>query len=147
MDFLRGVGKVIGGVFDALGLQSELQPRSSLISTIDKPKKTKSTSENVDTADGEDRTPLFYACQNGNAEMVNYLLDQGAEVNWSDNSNQTPLFIACQNGRTEVVRILLEHEAVVNCTDNDDRTPLFYAIQNDHTAIVNLLIEYGAHVN
>lgn len=43
-------------------------------------------------------TPLFIASQSGNTEVVQFLLDHGADLNIHTHYNASPLYIAAQNG-------------------------------------------------
>ena len=48
-------------------------------------------------------TPLNLASQNGHKEIVNALIEAGANVNKADNDGMTPLDMACCNGHKEIV--------------------------------------------
>jgi ankyrin repeat protein len=50
-------------------------------------------------------TPLMYACDNGQAEIVRLLLDRGASRKSKDSVGQTALDIAKKSGRTEIVAL------------------------------------------
>lgn len=54
---------------------------------------------------------LLQACQQGNAEEVRLLLQQGAEVNVRNMQGDTPVGIAIKNGHTGLVQLLLQHGA------------------------------------
>ena len=54
---------------------------------------------------------LLQACQQGNAEKVRLLLQQGAEVNVRNMQGDTPMGIAIKNGHTGLVQLLLQHGA------------------------------------
>lgn len=71
---------------------------------------------NVTTCDG--LTGLHEAAICGNCEMVEYLLQQGANINCCDNEGWTPLHAAASLGQTKIVELLLSHQAdvtIVNC--------------------------------
>lgn len=58
------------------------------------------------------QTPLFFACDRGNLEMVRLLIDHGADVNVEDTFyHASPLSWAAQKDRVEVVKLLLDHGA------------------------------------
>ena len=50
---------------------------------------------------------LFSACKSGNADLVKYLVEHGANVN--NENGKTPLVIACEKGRKSIVKYLVEH--------------------------------------
>ena len=43
-------------------------------------------------------TPLFWACEKGNKDVVKYLVEHGADINEENRFGVTPLFIACERG-------------------------------------------------
>lgn len=61
------------------------------------------------------RTPLYVACENGYPEVVQKLINYGANVNekkaWCINQYKSPLRIACEMGQVEVVKLLLKSGA------------------------------------
>ena len=67
---------------------------------------------NVNTTYRYDRTPLSFACDRGNVEIVKLLLDAGATVNAKDSFyGATPLTWASSKGYVEIVGMLLERGA------------------------------------
>ena len=64
------------------------------------------------------KTPLYYACEEGNTEIVKLLLSKDANINegYSTDSSsfKSPLYIACEEGNDEVVKILLDNDADIN---------------------------------
>lgn len=57
------------------------------------------------------RTPLHVASDYGHAEVVDYLLSKGANVNVQDKHKITPLLNACYEGHADCVKLLLEKGA------------------------------------
>jgi Ankyrin repeats (3 copies) len=54
-------------------------------------------------------TPLFYACDRGNAEIVKILIEHGADVNITDKFYKaTPIIWAVQRDHADVVKLLVE---------------------------------------
>jgi ankyrin repeat protein len=93
-------------------------------------------------------SPLVCAAENGRADVVDALLDAGADVNKGTGykRNDTPLLMASENGHTEVVRLLLNAGADVSRSDVDAITALGKAAREGHYQIVKLLLEGGADV-
>lgn len=56
---------------------------------------------------------LLQACEQGDAEKVRFLLQQGAEVNARNVRGDTPLGIAIKNGHTAIVQLLIQHGASI----------------------------------
>ena len=67
----------------------------------------------VNNKDKEGLTPLHFAVQQGNLELVRYLVESAAGVNNRDNEGLTPLHFAVQQGNLEVERYLVESKADV----------------------------------
>lgn len=90
-------------------------------------------------------SPIRYAIDNDNREMLRLLLERGAEVN-ERAFGWTALHAAARNGKTEAVRCLLEHGAEVNALAFGD-TALHEAAENGKTEVVRCLLEHGAEVD
>ncbi len=96
---------------------------------------------------------LVYVCRGdrgGNSQVVQELLDQGADVNITNYKDQTALHCAAKAGFVEPVRILLSHGARVNAQDREGDTPLHAACRSsikNHARlqeVVDLLVSKGA---
>lgn len=90
----------------------------------------------VDTVDYLGRTALCIASERGYLNVVNFLLDEGADVNFN---NSSPLFSASRNGHLEIVKSLVH--AGSNITIEEPVTlmyPVEYA-QNLYPDIVTFL--------
>ncbi|MBN2081963.1 ankyrin repeat domain-containing protein [bacterium] len=92
-------------------------------------------------------TPLLYAVMNDQADMVAYLLEQGADPDAFNSHLETPLFIAATRQSEQIVRLLMEHGASVKLANIRHTTPLIYAAGYPNLEIVKLLVEHGADVN
>ena len=56
-------------------------------------------------------TSLHWAIANGHTEVVNLLIEKGADIHVKDNDGDTPLHWASRDGLTEVVNLLKEKGA------------------------------------
>ncbi|MCJ1381785.1 Ankyrin-2 [Xylographa soralifera] len=64
-------------------------------------------------------TPLFTACKMGFLEMVNYLLDQGANARFINGAGETPYSVAKANGHNRIAELLKDRGlAVPNTNEN-----------------------------
>lgn len=99
----------------------------------------------------KDRTLLQAAAEGGSLNVVELLLDRGAEVNAKPcrNNGRTALQAAAGAGHLDVVKRLLEHSADVNAQpcESGGRTALQAAAQCGHLKIVELLLEHNAEAN
>ena len=105
----------------------------------------------------EGRTPLIIAAESGNAELVEFLLKQGAKVNLRESrSQETALFRAVRfsgnRGISDHYRIdfprtvtqLLKAGANPNVPDGNGVLPLYFA---PSTAMLSMLLKGGADPN
>lgn len=86
-------------------------------------------------------TPLYWAAEAGNAEMVRLLVQNGSNVNFQDcwKGQGTPLHGAVDGGNPEVVKFLLEGGADIGIERQDGKTALLAALETDHGEIIQLL--------
>ncbi|XP_071181366.1 uncharacterized protein [Mytilus edulis] len=92
-------------------------------------------------------SPLFIACQEGQTEVVQMLINNKADINKCRDTGLSPLYIACQNGHTEVVQMLINNKADINKCGDTGESPLFIACQNGHTEVVQMFINNKADIN
>lgn len=93
-------------------------------------------------------TPIQYAVLQGNAAVVQALLDGGVPVDAADNPQKwTPLMLASRFGNEPLVQLLLNRGANPHLVDYEDATPLLRAALNNHPKIVRQLLEKGADPN
>lgn len=88
--------------------------------------------------------PLHWACLNGDPEVVNFLIRNGAEVNTRDAQGMTPLHWAAWQGQIEAAKILVKFGAEVNAKNISNHTPLDRAIFDNHSDMVKYLRSIGA---
>ena len=62
-------------------------------------------------------TPLFMACTNGNAAVIETFLKAGASANSVKTNGTTALMLAAASGNADAVRVLLNHEATINAKE------------------------------
>ncbi|WP_264688090.1 ankyrin repeat domain-containing protein [Wolbachia endosymbiont (group A) of Sympetrum striolatum] len=98
-----------------------------------------------DTLIAYDRFMLLHsAAKNGHADVVNALIQNGANVNAEDNFKSTPLHNAARNGHIDTVKVLIAKGTDVNAKDQDGWTPLHLAAYKCHIDIVKVLLKKGA---
>ena len=56
-------------------------------------------------------TPVFLAAQTGHLDVVDLLIENGADKDKANNAGWTPVFVASQQGHLDVVRLLIEKGA------------------------------------
>lgn len=92
----------------------------------------------------EGETPLTAAVQQGDAAMVQALLESGADVNATDGSQNAPLHQAAISKNAALAVLLLEHGADINQPGHAGATPLVTAIRFLSLDLVELLLSKGA---
>ncbi|KAJ2887674.1 hypothetical protein FB639_001147 [Coemansia asiatica] len=90
------------------------------------------------------QTKLHRACNSGDLELVNDLINQGADINMKDNAGWTPLHEAALEGHNSVVVALLRHGADFAAKGFGGDTPLHDACANGHYDVVRSLLTVGA---
>jgi ankyrin repeat protein len=108
----------------------------------------------IDDADEDGRTALFHAAAQGDAPLIQRLIDKGAAVNRADNTGATPLIEAMRNPATQLpaVQLLLARGADLNASDKTGRTALMEAVlraprildTDAQAAMVEALVAAGA---
>lgn len=109
----------------------------------------------ANTENNDGLTPLGFAAHFGNKDVVQVLLDHGADIDAVSHSkitfipSNTPLHAAIAGERNmDVIKMLLTHDAQTNIFDNNGHTCLHSAaFHDDNIEIIRLLIEHGADVN
>ncbi|MEJ5251855.1 MAG: ankyrin repeat domain-containing protein [Chthonomonadetes bacterium] len=88
---------------------------------------------------------LHMAVRCGNVEMVQILLDAGADPNvqagWKKN---TPLHEAAREGKQNIAEVLIAGGADVNARDRNGQTPLHIALENGFWDFGFMLVCHGA---
>lgn len=100
-------------------------------------------------ASEKDIIPLCHACDIQNFELIQILIEAGANVNIGDPEKDcmTPLINACQKGNIDIIRFLLDSGADINLECKQGYTPLINACSCKKIDVIRLLIDRGADVN
>lgn len=122
-------------------------------------------SDDVNVGDSNNQTPLYYATAQGNASVVQALLEAGASPDgvpqgWSSSPpgavlSWTPLSVAARNSHLDVVQLLLRAGAQANLRSKHNRTALHEcspvrgdpSMQNAFLEIAACLLSHGADLN
>ncbi|MBS0272287.1 MAG: ankyrin repeat domain-containing protein [Proteobacteria bacterium] len=81
----------------------------------------------VNALDREGNSPLAYAVNEWNEDLIHSLLDHGADPNLCDKSGIYPIHTAAEDGRLDLVLLLNESGADLDCKDVNGQTPEDYA--------------------
>ena len=88
-------------------------------------------------------TPLHEATSSRKPEIIELLLDNGANVDSKSNGEYTPLHIAATIGDLRCIEMLLKYNANVNVTDEFKKTPHRTAELNKQRKAARLLKTAG----
>jgi len=92
-------------------------------------------------------TPLHIASNHGHVEIVQYLVNKGANINATDRGGCTPLHSAVELGHFEAVRWLVqEGNASIDTANECGETPLHYATYDGDVKTIQCLVANGANV-
>lgn len=99
-------------------------------------------------------TPLMMACRSHHVSLplVNFLLQQGANVHLKDKDGKTALHFACENrswkpASCDLLNCLTENGADINALRKDNSTPLMVASSCGGVDQITFLIKRGANVH
>lgn len=106
----------------------------------------KNADVNLKFPDCDNQTYLHFACANQNEEkaihLVEFLLQNGANVNAMDDRKYTPIIFAVQRGYDRIVKLLLEAKANINILGNSEVLALDQAIFFKYRKLIKLFLDH-----
>lgn len=112
---------------------------------IDQVKSEISAGADVNTKDGRTGlTLLQIAINKKHTEIIQLLLDKGADVNIKDKQGRGPIHLAVVTGQKDIVEKLIAKGADINAIDGRAENALTLARKNNQTEITELLLKNGA---
>ncbi|KAH9228613.1 hypothetical protein K456DRAFT_1729013 [Colletotrichum gloeosporioides 23] len=94
------------------------------------------------------QTPLLLAAKDGHEQIVQLLLEQGADHKIADKRlGMTPLAAAAANGHSGTVALLLDKGADVDARNKKRETAVFDSIRASSLTTIQLLLNHNANVN
>jgi ankyrin repeat protein len=102
----------------------------------------------LDSRDGDGMTPLHHAARDGNAVLVDYLIEKGAKTDIQNNQGKTPLHLAATFDRKDAVAALVKRGAALETRDPYGRTAfVLCARERGGVGTAKLLLDAGADIN
>ena len=102
----------------------------------------------VNHKDTDGRTALLLAADEKHADVVQVLIDAGADIEAKDEEGRSPLLLASRRGAVDIVNMLVKAGARVSLADRTGETCLSLAAFRGHTETVRtLLCMPGVDVN
>ncbi|CAK9111616.1 unnamed protein product [Durusdinium trenchii] len=90
---------------------------------------------------------VFLAAENGHLEVVQLLLEAGADKDAADANGTTALHMAAVFEHLEIMELLLEAGADQDAANADGTTALYIAARGGHVEAVRLLLGAGARLD
>ncbi|AYV79064.1 MAG: ankyrin [Faunusvirus sp.] len=108
--------------------------------------------KNIDQIYDHGYTQLHYACEYRRSDLVNMLIDRGADVNIQDKHGETALIKSCRTALDiQIIDKLLAVDAKLNLQDSVGNTALitacYYSYSDNYIPVVNRLIDVGADIH
>lgn len=107
---------------------------------------SRATADEINTVN-HGMTSVMLASSIGNPEVVDLLLQSGADPNKRGSQQRTALQYAVEKNRLAVARLLVQHGADINGVDNGRLSPLVMAADRNYEELALFLIAAGADVN
>lgn len=101
----------------------------------------------IEVKDTHGRTLLSIATYYNRLEIVELLLEKGANIESTTDTGQTALNTACEQGLKSLAQFLLDKGANIEASDWWGDTPLIAAVKNGYFEIILLLIKYKSNIH
>lgn len=88
--------------------------------------------------------PIHIAAMHNHPQVIDYLVERGANVEVQCDNKCTPLHLACKKGHVKVVYALFHHGANIAALDDRSWSPLHYAAFNEHKEVVHMLARFDS---
>ncbi len=111
---------------------------------------------NFEAADDKGKSPLFVAASQGHTDIVEFLLQVGANGRTQDANGHSPLQVSGVKGKFDTFMVLLNLETDINNTSVfaycrnfglDRLTMLHHAIEKDDLPLLKSALDAGANIN
>ncbi|WP_114516768.1 ankyrin repeat domain-containing protein [Wolbachia endosymbiont of Cylisticus convexus] len=108
------------------------------------------TTNVINSKDVNDNSPLSIAVSNRDLEMMNFLIENGADVNIEDYFRMPPIYYAVTKGTTKMIELLIDKKARISgyfLYAGKKRTLVGWAIYDNSPEKVEVLLKRGASPN
>ena len=101
--------------------------------------------------------PIHTVCERGSQQLVQILLEAGADAFVCTQDGETPLWLSCSEGHYQIALTLIDFvkknhgservKKYINRADNTKTSPLWMVLLLSHNEILPLLLDHEANVN
>jgi len=128
-------------IFACIGTRNKKNDINTFIYLVEKGLSTGVTDTNKNT-------PLHLLSGNSqDLELLNYFLENGAEINAKNKKGFSPLHISIANNKKEIINFYLEKGADFSLTDNNENTILHLAAERNEPLLMQLMLTKHIDVN
>ena len=92
-----------------------------------------SSGTSIDFHDENGHTPAIVCCFCGHGNILQFIIDQGGDLNRARNDGSTPLLAAVASNSLECMSLLLQHGADSRKTDNLGATAVIISAAHNHS--------------
>ncbi|XP_046550759.1 death-associated protein kinase 1-like [Haliotis rubra] len=105
-------------------------------------------SVDIDSEGFENKTPVMLAGPNGHKDVVEFLVNHGAELSLRDSDTNNILHLTSYGGSVDVMKYVLSQKVVdVNGRGWKRRTPVMIAGMKGRKRLVELFVKHGAKLS
>lgn len=89
---------------------------------------------------------MHIAADNGDTQMIQFLMSKGLSVNIRDKEDKTPLMYVTEGDHREAAYFLIKNGAEINTQSRDGMTPLMLAFANKNQVLASWFLKLNAHL-
>lgn len=93
------------------------------------------------------QTALAIASYSGHQEIVDFLIEKGADIHKKDKFGAMPIHMAVVKGHIEIVKKLVAKGADITAKTVNGKVPMQLAFEGEHTDIIELFLDRGIPIN
>ncbi|CDU18961.1 erythrocyte membrane protein [Plasmodium yoelii] len=93
-------------------------------------------------------SPIHAAAEEGNVEIIKFLIENDVNINLTNKYHQNALHIACLENQEKVAQLLIANNVDVNCKDNiNGECPLMICIRTRNENLAMLILNESKNIN
>ncbi|CAH1957382.1 unnamed protein product [Acanthoscelides obtectus] len=92
--------------------------------------------------DSRGRTPAHQAAARNRINILQFILEQGGDINNQDNAGNTPLHVAVEHESLDAVDFLLQRGAVTNILNEKKQAPIHLATELNKVSVLEVLSKH-----